>query len=59
MLKWGRGGGGREKVINKKKKKAHGTKSFTEKVFASLTVCGRAFQTWEAELDKVRKPNCF
>ena len=65
----GGGGGGREKVINKKKKDTwckviHSTGVFRRsrnaaKVFASLTVCGRAFQSVEAELEKARKPNCF
>ena len=50
---------GREKVINKKKKKTHGTVIHRTGVFrrlrnaaisASLTVCGRAFQSLEAEL---------
>ena len=35
MLKGG-GGGDREKGINKKKKKTHGTKSFTERVFSDV-----------------------
>ena len=66
-------GADREKDIIiriKKKKKTHGAKSFTKQVrfqtlrntakeSASLIVCGRAFQSLRAELEKARKPNCF